>query len=85
MDKAQIRKILESEAENSALPCMSPDFIDDFITWLYKAVDLRSFAQSRPEVKRHYLKRFVVSLPVKKREKFILSNQYKISFREVDK
>jgi len=85
MDKSEIRKILVSEAENSALPPMSPDFIDDFITWLYKAVDLRSFANSRPEVKRQYLKRFLVSLPAKKRENFLLSNQQKISFHAVAK
>jgi hypothetical protein len=84
MDKSDIRKILKLEAENSVLPALSPDFLDDFISYLYKAVDLRSFAQSRPEVKAVYLKRFIVSLPAKKRGKY-LPMQYKISFREAEK
>lgn len=79
MTKSEIEITLKKE---DLLPPMNPDLFDDFVTYLYKAVDLRSFAQSRPEVKLQYFKRFINSLPPKKQGKILFqTNQLPIDLR----
>lgn len=42
-----------------SLPNMTPDLIDDFITWICERFDLVSFKQSTPNFKKRQLKKFL--------------------------
>ena len=62
--KNEIKRLLKgTQLGVDYLPYMNPDMIDDFITWLYERVDLRSFAQSDIGVKYRYRRQFLKTLP----------------------
>ena len=66
-DKAKIKELLKGDQVGvDYLPYMNPDLIDDFVTWLYERVDLRSFAKSDIQVKYRYRRQFLRSLPIEK-------------------
>ena len=47
---------------------MTPDLIDDFITWAYPRFCLHSFQQSKIEFKIAKIKEFFKDLPAEKRQ-----------------
>lgn len=57
-----------SESLKDSLPPMTPDTIDDFITWGYKRFDLFSFQNSTLEYKKKKIKEFFKQLPEEKRQ-----------------
>jgi len=66
MDKSIVLDIIKSKEVGPFLPYMSPDVIDDFVTWLYERVDLRSFERSDLAYKLKMFNQFKRSLPPQK-------------------
>jgi len=54
-----IRDQVTTGQDENALPYMNPDQIDNFVTYLYDRVDLRSFERSEPMVKMKYYRDFM--------------------------
>lgn len=75
-DKSAYAEIIkESEADKNSppLPYMSPDLLDDFITWLYERVDLLSFKRSSAVYKYRMYKQWRKTLQGKQLELAITS------------
>lgn len=66
MDKSIVLDIIKSKEVGDFLPHMSPDVIDDFVTWLYERVDIRSFERSDLAYKLKMFKQFQRSLSPEK-------------------
>ena len=73
MDKSILKKEYKKAFEAGVLPEMNPDIFDEFVTYLYERVDLRSFERSDFHVKIRYYKQFMRQLPPDLR-------QFKIQF-----
>jgi len=56
-EAAEIKRCCKDHPHSFGL---SPDTIDDFITWLYQRVDLPSFIRSTPQYKFNQFKNFVI-------------------------
>lgn len=69
MDKSVITENIVMLSGGGALPPMSPDLIDDFVTYLYRRVDLYSFERSAIDTKLRYFRAFLKSLPLNKLKK----------------
>lgn len=64
-----IKKELQKEiTADEALPNMSPDILDDFITYVHERVDLYSFQRSDIAYKLRMYKNFIKQLPYEKRQ-----------------
>jgi hypothetical protein len=72
MDKQLIISGLKKATDENALPFMTPDVIDDFVTYLHPRVDLRSFAQSDPTYKLKMYKQFLLQYPKRELMKIIV-------------
>lgn len=66
MDKSIVLDIIKSKEVGDYLPYMSPDIIDDFVTWLYERVDIRSFERSDLAYKLKMFKQFQRTLKPEK-------------------
>lgn len=71
-----VEAVKEMQGEK-ALPPMTPDTFDDFVTFLHKRVDLRSFDRSKIEYKIKLFRDFIHSLPNKEIKKLIFSKDKK--------
>lgn len=60
-ETGQARQVIVEDIRAGAFPAMNPDIFEDFVTWLYERVDLRSFAQSRADVRLSYYRKFILS------------------------
>lgn len=72
-----LETIKELQGEK-ALPPMTPDTIDDFVTWLYDRVDLRSFERSKYDYKIKMFRQFIHSLSNKQIQRLITSREKKV-------
>lgn len=80
-DQSIIRAAIIEDQGTGVLPAMSPDTFDDFVSWLYERVDLRSFQQSRSDVKAKYYRQFIAYTAKnnpKRLQLLLFSNQQKV-------